>query len=38
MCSTMTEAQLNGLVILFVHRDIPCDIFAKSHPRLNCAA
>ena len=37
--STMTEQRLNGLAMLYVHRDIHCssetvvDIFARSHPR-----
>ena len=37
--STMTEERLNGLAMLYVHRDIPCssetvvDIFARKCPR-----
>ena len=37
--STMTEARLNGLALLYTHRDIPCSSdqvvegFAQRHPR-----
>ncbi len=37
--STISEQRLNGLAMLYVHRDIPCssetvvDIFAQKHPR-----
>lgn len=37
--STMTEARLNGLALLYIHRDISCnatdvvDVFSKCHPR-----
>ena len=35
----MTEKRLNGLAMLFVHRDIPCDaadvvrVVTQRHPR-----
>ena len=39
LCSSMSEERLNGLAMMYVHRDIAClpdeivDVFAREHPR-----